>query len=344
MAKREFTNSELSCYQQCPKKWQFNYIDRLQPIKTKTALQLGDLFHQAMADYYMHNRSSAYSLNKFYEKIIELKKDVVDELRLVEINEMYELGTSMLSRYFDYAAIKDDFEVIEIEKPFIVPILTDKNKKSNKFMYRFKCDMLILRRGKLWIKEFKTAVAINTDYLLNLTLDDQVSRYCLGVSMEPSLFKKYGKVEGVLYTVVKKSIPSIPEILKNGELSKNKAINTTYEIYLNTIKKHGLNESNYTEILEILKQKGNTFVFRDEVLRTQKDLLETKQHLYNLCITIATNPPIWKSPSHDCSWKCSYRNLCIEDSESLRKAEYTIRDAYHAEYAEPKKEEKITAK
>lgn len=338
--KREFTNSELSCYQQCPKKWWFQYHEKLQPKITRQALELGDLFHQGMAQYYgPAKRYIKPVVADFVEKISELRKAVIEnefyEERLLELAESEEMGRSMLEQYAKFASVKDDFEVIEIETAHSAPVVTHLGKKSSKFMYRFKLDMLIMRKQQFWIKEFKTAKDINADYLINLTLDDQISRYCLGVNN----FNKPGRnVQGVLYSVIRKAAPHVPKQLKNGALSTDKRICSTYDLYLGEINRLGLKAADYVEILEILKSKDNSFVMREEIFRTEKDLKEAEEHLYTLCKQIATNPPIWKSPTRDCGWKCSYRSLCLGDFPSLRQSDFVIREAYHPEYAEQKKE------
>ena len=343
--KREFTNSELSCYQQCPKKWWFQYHEKLQPKATRQALELGDLYHQSMAQYYgPAKRDMKPVIADFLEKISVIRKAVVEnefyEERLLELAESEEMGRSMLEQYAKFASVKDDFEVIEIETAHVAPVITNLGKSSSKFMYRFKLDMLISRKGKLWIKEFKTAKDINADYLINLTLDDQISRYCLGVNnfIEKGKINNGNDVQGVLYSVIKKATPHVPAQLKKGGLSQDKRICSTYDLYLGEINRLGLSVADYVEILEILKSKDNSFVMREEVFRTKKDLKEAEEHLYTLCKQIATNPPIWKSPTRDCGWKCSYRPLCLGDFPSLRQTDYVIREAYHPEYAEQKKE------
>lgn len=137
---------------------------------------------------------------------------------------------------------------------------------------------------------------------------------------------------GVIYEIFRKGYPQEPKVLKNGSLSQDSRQNTTYELYLSKIKELGLNEADYFDMLQLLKTKDNTFYRREIVLRNATDKQQTSDNLYTLASVMSTRPPIYPCPSRDCGWKCAYRNLCIEDTDTVRQTSFKVRDQYHSEY------------
>ncbi len=325
--KREFTHSELSTFQDCPQKWWFKYDQKLTPMRTGKNLAFGKVFHSALSAFYLGGIDAALSL---FQKEIREFIDGAEPEEIENLRNLETLGLSMLSMYATFSKQHDDFEIIEMETPHTVPIITAAGNKSNLFEYTYTLDQLIRRNGQLWIHEFKTAETIDNNYLSNLILDEQMSRYQWATE---KMFKE--PVAGAMYTILRKKIPNVPEILKKGGLTQRKDIDTIYEIYFDAIQRNGLNPQDYAEILDILKAKGNTFIHREMVLRNEKEKKECEQRLYTLCKVINTDAPLYKCPSRDCTWKCDFRGLCIEDSKELRST-YQIRESYHPEHAKEK--------
>ena len=328
MSKRIFTNSELSNYQHCPQKWWFNYNQLLSPNYPKDCLVFGILIHECLDMYYSKNKDIKAVLGYIKDTIMEQIDQCSDEVKIQSYGEMLNLAQSMLQMYHQFAIINDDFEVIESENSHIVPVVTNTGRASNAFDYKFRLDQLVKRKDQLWIHEFKTALMIDKNYISNLMLDEQMSRYIW--AMEKHLNKK---IEGVIYSVLRKKIPVKPEILKKGGLSLRKDIDTTYDIYLNAIKEKNLEIDPYRQMLAILHNKGNTFVMREMVLRNQREKNECEERLYTLCKTLNTDAPVYKCPDRDCTWKCDYRSLCIEDTPEARSL-FKKRDVLHPEYKE----------
>jgi CRISPR/Cas system-associated exonuclease Cas4 (RecB family) len=322
--KREFTHSELATYQDCPQKWLFKYAQKLAPQRTGKNLAFGKVFHSALAAFYLAGLPAALDL--FQKEITEFIQGSAPE-EIENLRQLETLGISMLSMYAEFAKAHDDFEIVEMEVPHTVPIITAAGNKSNAFEYTYTCDQLVRRNKQLWIHEFKTAEIIDANYISNLVLDEQMSRYQWATE------KMFGEpVAGSIYTILRKKMPNVPEILKKGGLTQRKDIDTTHDIYLDSINRNGLNPADYAEILEILRAKGNTFIVREPVLRNERERKECEQRLYTLAKTINTDAPIYKCPSRDCTWKCDYRSLCIEDTAELRTT-FGIRPDYHPEHS-----------
>ena len=328
--KRNFTNSELSAYQDCPFKWYFKYDQKLTPGREQNKLSFGRIMHEALHLFYAKNYETA---NAYLEtQHNDALQNAGDDEQVAEIEQSRLLMKGMLLNYGVFAKAHDDFKVVELETQHTVPIIAPSGNKSSQFEYSFKPDQVIERNGGLWLHEFKTAATIDTNYVSNLVLDEQMSRYTW------ALEKATGKtVEGAVYSILRKKLPVIPEILKNKSLSKAKNIDTTYDVYLSTINANGLNVADYQEILDILKAKGNSFIIREVVLRNKREKSECEKRLYTLCKTLSTDAPVYKCPGRDCTWKCDFRILCVEDNPEAR-ATFKTREDYHPEL---KQEEKV---
>jgi len=339
MAKRVFTHSELSTYQDCPMKWWFKYDQRLDTPKPDNKLSFGRFFHDAIDVYYRTGNmiDAIIGFNNNCKDIIAIE---TDEERKEEIMKLDLLGVAMLNNYKNFAMANDDWKVVHSEITGKVPIKAPSGRDSTVFEYSFRTDQIIEWNDNWWIREYKTAKSIGQGYLDNLMLDEQISRYCLGCNR---LFDR--QISGVLYTILRKAVPRVPELLKKPPkgvekaLSQDKRIDTTYQVYMAAIEQHGLNLADYEDILALLEYKGNTFMVNEPIMRNPREIAECESRLWILCKTINTDPPIYKCPSEKCGWACQFRSLCVEDSEETRSM-FIIREKYHPEVKEEGKEGK----
>ncbi len=334
---REFTHSELSTYQECPQKWWFKYHEMLSPKRQHPRLFFGSAIHEALDVYYSKGEDASRSY--FLNYMDRVTKEEIDNGERDKLVQMYTMGSGMLDMYYRWAKASDNFKVIGSEKRFTVPIICPVSKrKSTKYLYTFTLDQIVEYQGTYWIQEFKTTKTIDSNYIQNLALDEQVSRYTWAME------KKMGiEIQGVFYTMLRKAVAEVPKPIKAGTgLSRAISIDTTYDIYMKAIKDHGFNPTQYREILEHLQRKGNTFIRREAVFRSKEEKEATAQRLYTLASLLSTmKPPLYKCPSRDCGWKCEFRSLCIEDTKDMREAWYVVRDQYHPEHAKEAEQPKL---
>ena len=137
------------------------------------------------------------------------------------------------------------------------------------------------------------------------------------------------RVNGIIWDYIRTKLPVVPDQLKNGELSKRSNMDTTFETYKAEITRLGLDEANYADILESLKQKGNTFYDRvylptanDEMTsQVWEDLLMTSEDISDSGETHTD-----RNLSFDCD-RCQFFELCKEelrglDSVFIRKSQF----------------------
>jgi hypothetical protein len=188
--------------------------------------------------------------------------------------------------------------------------------------------------GQWWVLDYKTAKAFN---VAKLATDPQVTAYTWAAE------KMYGHLfEGVVYMQFVKSTPEQPNVLKSGELSKNKAQSTTYALYRNALLERyptGEFPAEYRDVLAYFESfetpEGDKFIRWDTVRRNSNQLLNVEQHI-KAEIEEMTNPnlAIYPNPTSDCTWDCDFRTLCLAmddggDVEWLMESAFQQRTEFH---------------
>lgn len=138
-------------------------------------------------------------------------------------------------------------------------------------------------------------------------------------------------LDGVIWDYLRSKPPTIPEVLKNGSLSKRQ-IDTDYWTYVKAIRQAGLKTSDYTDILESLRVQQSPFFKRvvlpsppesmissvlDDIIATAK-MIRGLRHVYQV-----------RNLSRDCA-QCEFYNLCQaelrgHDAAFIRKNDYITR-------------------
>lgn len=290
--------TDRQAFKACRRMWGYRNREHLQPVKESTgALWLGKGIHVGMETYYTGGDAIQGFRSWLDQKVSadDISKMWPDEK--FKLNEIITLAETMLTRYIDFAKKHDDFEVVDVEKTLRVQV------PNTKYYLVGTLDLLVRRKGKLWIVDHKSYQQFVDP--TDLELDDQMTAYMWLVS------QVYGEMPGgAIYNQLRKKIPTEPKVLKSGGLSKDKGIDTTYEKYLEAINTNGLDPNDYQDILE--KLKHNQYFKRELIARNANELKTFGLHLTDE-VTDMMNPnlPLYPNPTRDCQWRCAdYRSLC----------------------------------
>lgn len=276
------------------------------------ALVFGDVVHEGLAAYYETNRDLAAMYKGFNTAWAE-KYDWMQE-RYGAFFDMgiesewviyKDKGLEMLRTYdmFDRSKKKDFYKkiiAVNVEERSYVPILgPDGNPLPGSPMLSGRIDLVVDREDGVWIVDHKTAAQKNDSRALDV--DDQLTGYCY-------LWWRISGVipRGAIYNVLIKDPPKPPKQLKSGELSKDKAQRTTFELYLQTIHSLGLDPNDYEEHLNWLGEKEWTqFFIREGVERNLEELESFEKRLYYeyLDMQRAIDQPEWRYPNPS-QWNC----------------------------------------
>lgn len=206
--------------------------------------------------------------------------------------------------------------------------------------------------GRIWVVDWKTAARLSGQEEGDspdefIQLDDQVTSYCwamwvLGI-----------EVAGFIHHEIKKAFPLPPEpnkVKRQGcWYSVNKQQNTSYELYLETIREGdpvGYDSGAYNEFLEYLKETGPRYYSRKQVVRSEAELRNAGWNIAMEAMEmIRPNLPIYPSPGRFACSFCAFRQPCIatnrdEDVEYLFASSYDVRSRRYWEHTLPSTDSK----
>lgn len=312
----EIRGSEASTFQRCRLKWKYQWVDGLKPKRPNGKLFFGTLFHKYLESYYMNDDFTAL-------KDMTTLFDDTDTSRMeqVELDELWDMALTISQNYVRrWSDAKSMQNTIATELKFRIPYGDD-------LMYYGTIDRIYLDQDKrLWFTDYKTVASVE-QYEDNAEMDRQISRYWWAVQQmtkgaieywnpnteewESRVWKLVqGKeVAGFVYDIIKKDMPHPPEVLKKGGLSKAKNQKTSFELYRQAIRDHGLDDRDYEDILVYLRDKPDPFFKRVEVFRTQGEVDASMEELL-LVARDMHNPRIYRNITKDCSWDCDFKGLC----------------------------------
>ena len=220
---RQVSHSEISTYLDCQKKWDLIYNKGLKIDNIH--LQFGSMGHEVLET-----------------------RIIPDESLYPELKEAF--GISSWNNYFttifnELDETFKDFEVLHKE----YRVETEDIKGVIDVVWKNKTT------GKILITDYKFS---NKDKgQVDIWLDEQMYIYAAAYA---SLNNLALEDINIGYINIPKAEMKKPRVLKNGSLSKDKAQNTTYALYLEAIEENGLNVADYEDILSEITDKRLTTV------------------------------------------------------------------------------------
>ena len=303
--------------------WTSKIRENLEPMQRVEALDFGTAMHRALELYY---HPETWGQLDFMQSNARMAfEDAVADVGLkVKIGalefeerwlELRQLGQDMLTFYFSWAPVRDNFTPRFVEVEFEVPI-----PGLHEVVYQGRIDLIVEDEFGYWLVDHKTTQQFGgTEWL---ALDDQCSSYAWAIREQLGL-----EVRGVVYNELKKKAPKKPAVLKSGELSQNKQQDTTYETYLAAIKEGGYREAAYSSFLEFLNENPKEFVRRTRVHFNPQTLRIVESRIRAEAREMLYNPAIYPTPSRFNCNGCSFFSPCLAMHEG---SDYKIilRDLY----------------
>ena len=215
---RQVSHSEITTYLDCQKKWDLIYNKGL--TIDNVHLQFGSMGH----------------------KVLETR-EIPDEMLYPELKE--EFGIQSWKNYFttifnELDEYFKDYEVLHreyrVENEYIKGVID--------VVWRHKTT------GRILITDYKFST--KNKGLEDILLDEQMYLYAMVYGTNNNL--SIDDID-IGYINIPKCEMTKPRVLKNGTLSKDKAQNTTYNMYVESINELGLNISDYEDILSELTNK-----------------------------------------------------------------------------------------
>lgn len=264
------SHSEITTYLDCQKKWKLVYQDHIK--LTNPHFIFGEMAH----------------------KVLETREIPAEEL-YPELKEFF--GITNWHNYFTFVlseidSFTKDYEIfgreLKVQNKYIKGIIDLVLKKDNTYVL---CDY-----------KFSTGIK---DYV-DLAIDEQL--YIYAVLFAQTYNISLENIE-ICYISIPKFEIAEPRILMNGKLSKDKGQNTTYDKYITKLRELNLNEEDYSDVLDALKNK--------EYLHIYKNTLNSKT-LFRICDNIDNilkdmkKGYILEKYSYMCK-RCPYFDYCKQE-------------------------------
>jgi hypothetical protein len=306
--------SDRGYFKRCRQLWDFTSKIRqnYEPVQRYPAFDFGTAIHRGLEVYYdpatwgdlptmRENAREAFlaSIRELHQKVMVGALDF--EMRF---DEEEELGQQMLDHYFIWAPKHDEFKPVfreiefEVESTYLhsivglngVPLV-----QPIPFLYQGRIDLIIEDEYGYWIVDHKTAAQFGD--VQWLWLDDQCSSYAWAVQKMLGL-----QIRGVIYNQLRKSPPHPPKQLKYGGFSRAKNQDTSFEVYLKTLRQHGIDPHHYRDFLLYLKENPKEYIRRTKVTYTQQTLELVGQRIQREAREMLESPVIYPTPSQ---WNCN---------------------------------------
>ncbi len=313
----ETHQSEIKCYRNCRQQHFYRYHEKIEKKKRPRPLLRGTIVHSMIEAHIEGNdpwkewKKAKKKWSKLFIEEQEEYGDLPDEIRVI------------MEGFFKFYR-KDPIKFIRLkqskkktEHHFIVPLTKEIN-------LNFKVDALGRSKDKLrWIIDHKSYRSIPEGEAPYTDLQTMI--YTWGL-------RKLGiKVDGVMWNFIRWKKPTRPGLLSEGDkLSQAKNIDTTWDVYLDTIREHGFKPKDYSKMKDILTNAETKF-YKRLYLPINETLLD---HLVSEAITTAeeirdARPPV-RSMERHCDW-CEYKGLCQAelrglDAKWIRSNEYQEKD------------------
>lgn len=310
------SHSKIKTWRRCHKQYDYKYNQKLESRRKVRPLLFGSICHEMIEAN--ANGDDPKDIYKKYEK--QAKK--LFSAERPDYLEVLNDANTLMGYYFKHY-VKDRLKFIAIkgklaEHEFLVEICKG-------IVLKGKIDAIMRDpEGRVWMTEHKTHKQIPTDSFRFRDLQTVIY-----TDAAPKIGIK--QIDGVLWDYIRSKPPSVPELLKNGTLSKKK-IDTLADVYLEAIKSNKLKPKDYADKIKELDGSERNFFKRifmplNEELAKQL-MKETVETAKEMCEKAGIDKT--RSINKDCDW-CSFEPLCRAellgiDADFIRKKEYVISD------------------
>ena len=353
-----FTQSELSTFRTCRKRWSFRYQDALSPRRRPRALSVGTIVHAGIAEAYrvlqkhteqgcsrvaaarvcgesaMEGRIEAWRREvAAMEPSDHESEDLETEIALARVE-----ATSAFGLYADafLASDADEYEVLAVEQSFDVQIGDGRARAK----MVGKIDLVLRGRVSrvIWLGEHKSTKGDASTLDSRVDVDGQVRAYLYALSV---LYPD-DAIGGVMLNVVRKQGPKQPKVNQKGDVSIA-GCDTTRAVYVAALAEQEARGIPVTDkqrgFRDSLPESTARWVTRSEHVLGARDVNQwVSEALADARLMRATESasdkrrlPITRNPA-SCTlpWAppCAYRSVCVDDTAGRRKAEYVVGERY----------------
>jgi len=321
-----FSQSKLKSFNRCPKQYEYKYIQKLSPKRKQRPLFFGSWVHKAVESYYTTpDRNWRLGFNEYKINWDALFEEERQDMMAGRGKSDPLIAIPRIMRGYEFYYKNDGWDPVLTEQEYIV------ETPMPGVFFKLVVDLGILdEEEKLWVVDHKTASSIPAANTFH-GMDPQLILYpwALERLMENGQLTKY-PIGGVIYNYIKSKPPSLPQLNKDGSLSKRK-IATDYPTAYLFLKQNGYDPKDFAEILVPLKNRSD-FLRRYRLPREPYVTKEILLDALSVVKRMQTTRRFTRSVSKDCSF-CGYRDLCRAelngfDTTIMRKTDYVFEEEH----------------
>lgn len=360
-------NSERKLYRDCRLAWHWKYDLRLNPHRTRGALNFGRGVHAALEGRYPPGRKRGPHPAGLFEKWMDEHEQEFSQWD--EDGERFdarELGVAMLEGYVETYGEEDHIVIIQPEMPMEVVVRDKRGRYLATWVGRTDAvyeDLSLARKGgrRLGFMEHKTAKTIDEDVRVTSGYGDQGLGYAwAGTSFlrRSGLLAPNDSVDHVLFNWLRKGMPDDRPVNAEGKrLNKPKkealvgkatelglviARGTKVDELWAMLEAEGVDPA---QLGEESSRQGSPLFYRQRLDYGNHEMLQTKWRIaaeaWERSQVREGKLPIYKNPTKDCSWKCEFVEACElhemgEDYESVLELDFEQWDPYEGHEEETK--------
>ena len=310
------SNAKLKTFRRCAKAYDYKYVQRLRSKKRGVALERGSWIHELLM---VHNDGEDWRVR---QAVLTQQFNNLFEEEREELGDLPGECSRIMRAYLrTYKSDEQRYRVIDTEMDEIVTL-------PNGLGLEVIIDVIVedVIDGGLWIRDYKTRRSFHDPAVI--MRDPQLTLYYWAVES-----MGYSPLRGTIVDEIRTKAPAIPELLKSGELTRRKNIDTDVYTYASAIRRYGLSIENYRDhLLDIAKAQHDRFFRRTAmpkdppVIRTtMREAVETAQAI-QMAERYMRFP---RTPDFTCEHSCEYKDLCLVelyggDGSSLIKMNFEV--------------------
>lgn len=303
------SHSKLKDWKFCKQLYYYRHVEKLESRRKTKALYLGSILHDLL-EFFAKGKDWKLALEKHEKKFKALFIEEREELGDIigDSKRIMEGYVHKWQKKLNYVSVEEKLKGIDFVKGITLTI---------------KPDGVIEDEGGLWLVEHKSTKKFSPDQIS--LFNPQGILYLWGLRQ----LKR--NIRGIFWDYIRTKPPTIPPILKDGTVSKKKSIDTDYDTYYKALTEADCKVSDYTEILNQLRNKGEVFYRRKTLIVPESTIRFMINDLKQTALEISRlqHFPTRTIGTMTCR-NCLYHNLCEAelgnlDVEFVKKKDFRVK-------------------
>lgn len=291
-----YSNSQVSSFRGCKRKWAYRYEDKLKSRAPQKPLYLGSTIHRLLEARlnYMKSNGATPTWQEVLETEVKPKYEEMPQTYQEMLgSDFIEVCTKIMQQYEDiYWEDANVMKVLAVELPIECKIPGTRDK------FIGVVDLIVEIAGKQYLVEHKTFKTTKMS-LESTWLNQQTSLYIRRLNQMGY------KIEGVIWDMIKTELPDPPRVLKDGSFGKQYSKQTVHSFLWAGVSIDQIPSNVYEDIKDNYKGYFDRYVTPVE----PKAIEEVWEDFVTTVKEIRKNKSRARTLGKDCEW-CEYKELC----------------------------------